>query len=151
MKGRGADFLLISLLVGTSSSASEVFAPPDTSDSDDETKGTDDVMLQIAGILDLTTFDWAEDLINFTVDLINNGEWDLLPKGMKLKMFLENSNCDEATAMEAYWRLRTLNGDKPMEALLGARCSGITEFLAHIAGTEHVPQITPNQQSSKPF
>ncbi len=54
----------------------------------------------IAGIFDLTnSYDWGNDIFNFTVKLINKGWWDMADKNAQVVYKLMNSQCDPTTAV----------------------------------------------------
>jgi hypothetical protein len=112
--------------------------------------------IYIAGIFDLDAFDWGPDIFEYTVKLINEGHWDIFvqPSGnggdqQQLVYSLKNEACDETTAVRGYWDLRTQNGNKPMDGIIGCRCSGPSISLARISGLEKVPQISPASNSAK--
>jgi Receptor family ligand binding region len=117
--------------------------------------------IYIAGIFDLDAFDWGPDIFEYTVKLINEGHWDIFvpPSGnggagdqqqqQQLVYALKNEACDDTTAVRGYWDLRTQNGNKPMDGIIGCRCSGPSISLARISGLEKVPQISPTSNSAK--
>ena len=99
--------------------------------------------IYIAAIFDTTTYDWGPDLVNVTVDLINQGWWGALSGPSEfLRYELANAKCDATTAVRAYWELRTQNGNKPMDGILACRCSGASISVARTSGLEGVPQIS---------
>ena len=98
--------------------------------------------IRLAGIFDLTTYDWGFDVFEVTVQLINEGLWDILPPGTRLVYDLEDAKCDETTAARAYWDLRTDNYGEFLHGIIGCRCSGPTTSLARISGLEGVPQVS---------
>jgi hypothetical protein len=81
----------------------------------------------IAGLIDTESYDWALEIFNFTVSLINNHTdgWndDIFDDGTFLKWRVANTGCDASVAAKAYWDLRTENGGVPMHGIVGARCS----------------------------
>ena len=98
----------------------------------------------IAGIFDRSEFSWGGIIFPFTIQKIrkdfgyNN-----------LEYVITDSNCDETTAVRAYWELRTMNDDRPMHGIVGARCSGASVSIARIAGLEGVNQVSPASTSSR--
>lgn len=107
--------------------------------------------IHLAGIFDTTTYTWGPDIFNVTVRLINEGRWGVMSPddGQKLTYTLKNANCDETTAVRAYWDVRTENGNRPPHGLIGARCSGASIQLARISGLEEVPQLSPTSNSAR--
>jgi hypothetical protein len=81
----------------------------------------------IAGLFDTESYDWGQEIFNFTVSLINNHTdgWndDIFDDGTFLKFDVANTACDASVAATAYWDLRTENGGVPMHGIVGARCS----------------------------
>jgi ABC-type branched-subunit amino acid transport system substrate-binding protein len=118
----------------------------------DQGPDEDPSVIYIGGIYDTTNYEWAPDIFEVTVRLLNQGWWDALPQdqdAVTLVYTLLNSNCDETTAVRSYWDLRTANGNVPPHGLIGARCSGPSIQLARIAGLEGVPQVSPASNSAK--
>jgi Receptor family ligand binding region len=105
--------------------------------------------IRLAGIFDTTTFTWGPDIVDATVQFINEGWRDALLHNETLIVDLRNSHCDETTAARAYWELRTENGNRPMDGIIGARCSDASITLARISGLEGVPQLSPASNSAK--
>lgn len=105
-------------------------------------------LITLAGIMDTTTYTWIPDIFDVTVGLLNAGVWNVLPPGIRLEYQLRNANCDETTAVRSYWDLRTINGGKPMDGIVGARCSGASMSLARMSGLEGVPQLSPASNSA---
>jgi ABC-type branched-subunit amino acid transport system substrate-binding protein len=106
-------------------------------------------VITLACIFDTTSYRWAPDVIATTVKLINEGWWDVLKPGQRLEYHLQDSNCDATTAARGYWKLRTLNGNQPMDGVFGARCSDASIMLATISGLEGVPQVSPSSNAAK--
>ena len=123
--------------------ASSCFCTPDTNDSNDPS------LIKLAGIVDTTAYDWAEDVFDVTVQLLNQGAWGVVPPNMTISYSLENGNCDPTTAAQAWWKLRTENGNQPLDGIVGARCSGASVTLARLSGLEHVPHISPMSNSAR--
>jgi hypothetical protein len=107
--------------------------------------------IHIAGIFDTSTYDWGEELFNFTIQGIQNGWFDFLPPMSipNITYSVDSAMCDETTATRAYWDVRTRNNGRPPHGIVGARCSGASISLARIAGLENVPQISPISTSAK--
>lgn len=55
---------------------------------------------------------------------------------------------DETTAARSWWKLREENGDRPLDGIIGARCSGASSTLARISGLEKVPHLSPASNSA---
>lgn len=108
--------------------------------------------IRIAGIIDTTVYNWAADVFATTVQLINEGWWDILPEGFRLMYDLEDAGCDATTAVRAYWKLRSVNNNdnkRPIHGIVGGRCSAATVSLARFASLEGVPQISPASQTTR--
>ena len=91
---------------------------------------------------------WGPDIFEVTVNLMNEGWWDLLPPATRVEYSIGNSMCDEGEAMKSYWNIRTSNGNMPVHGIVGARCSGASKALARLAGLESVPVISPSSNSA---
>ncbi|CAB9504946.1 TCDD-inducible poly [ADP-ribose] polymerase [Seminavis robusta] len=128
-------FLVMSLVVGSTSQGLYF-------DNEDQT------VIKLAGLFDTSNYVWGPDVFAVTVQLINQGWWDVLNPGDRLEYDLRNTACDETTAVRSYWGLRSANGNKPMHGIIGARCSGASISLARVAGLEAVPQLSPASTSS---
>lgn len=111
----------------------------------------DPSIIYIGGLMDLGSYTWCKDIFDFTVEKINERQlWpDALPAPFVLKHDLKDSRCDESTAVQQYWALRTENGLQPPHGIIGARCSGASTSLARISGLEAVPQLSPSSNSAK--
>ena len=120
---------------------------------DDDDNGN---VISLTGIYHTSHFTWAEDAFEVTVDLLNQGAWgDILPVGTRLEYQLDDSECDETTAVRSYWKYRALAASRDnhrnhqdknnnhLQGIIGARCSGASVSLARISGLEEVPMLTP--------
>jgi Receptor family ligand binding region len=103
----------------------------------------------IAGLFDTNNFDWIE-IFNFTMTLIQerNGWHDdiLGDENIKLEWAALDSACDEATALQAYWSLKT--APHALHGVVGTRCSDSSIAIARITGLENVPQVSPSATAS---
>jgi hypothetical protein len=93
--------------------------------------------IYIAGLMDETAFPWCRDLFEFTVEQINQGRWGALNKSQSqyLEYSFGNEDCEDvSTVLREYWNLRTENGNKVMDGVVGCRCSGPSLALARITG-----------------
>ena len=116
--------------------------------------------IYVAGIFDTESFDWGEEVFEFTTYAINKQQpeqgsssgWpgqNILRPGQVLDYDVADAACDETTAARAYWGLREENGKEPMHGIVGGRCSGASISMARIAGLEEVPQISPWSTSTR--
>lgn len=109
-------------------------------------------VVYLAGIFDLTNFDWGRDIFEFTISLINNHDdgWhdDIFNESTRIEYSIADTACDETLAARAYWDLRTLWGG-PMHGFVGCRCSGASIAMARIASLDGVPQVSPTSTSPK--
>mmetsp|Transcript_94747 Transcript_94747/g.141948 ORF Transcript_94747/g.141948 Transcript_94747/m.141948 type:complete len:998 (-) Transcript_94747:204-3197(-) len=105
----------------------------------------------LAGIMDTTSYTWCPDIFEFTVEEINKGRWGILEAGSaeRVEYTLKNSECDETMAAQAYWEIRTQNGNRPPDGIVGARCSGASTSLARISGLQRVPHVSPTSNTAK--
>jgi len=105
----------------------------------------------IAAILETSApFLWVEELISFTVSLINNHEdgwFDDVLLGTKLEYTLSDAACDHDVAVRAYLNL-TRAGTAP-NAILGARCSSPTMAMASLASAENIALLSPAATNPK--
>jgi hypothetical protein len=112
----------------------------------------DEDVVHLAGVFDMSNFNWGSEIFDFTVSLINNHSdgWhdDIFNETTKLEYRLADSACDETLAARAYWDLRTYWGG-PMHGVVGCRCSGASMAIARIAALEAVSQISPTSTSVK--
>jgi len=110
--------------------------------------------IKIAGILDLTNFDWAETIFEVTIDLLrdpNNGFFDeifdpylsSLREDTPISFEVLDGACDGHKALSSYWKT------KPVQALIGARCSGASIPLGWMGGFDNVPQISMSSTSAR--
>ena len=135
---------LFSLALLTFSAAAEIGSIPVSSRRAAASNNSSaEQIIRLAGIFDLTTYDWGRDVFEVTVQLINEGVWGVLPPGNRLVYDLGNAKCDETTAAQAYWKFRTANSDSFLHGIIGCRCSGASVALARISGLEGVPQLSP--------
>ena len=103
--------------------------------------------ISLAGILDTSNFYWAETIFSVTVDLLNdknNGFFDdeLSSLGTISYQVLDAA-CDGYTALSHYWWVR------PVDGVIGARCSGASIPLAWVGALDNVPQISMSSTSAK--
>jgi hypothetical protein len=107
---------------------------------EEETNNT----LFIAGLFDTIDYDWIE-IFNFTMTLIQerNGWHDdiLGDENIKLEWAVADSACDEATALQAYWNMKTAH---VVHGVVGTRCTDSSIATARITGLEDVPQVSPS-------
>lgn len=105
-----------------------------------------DGSIYLAGLLDLTSYWWAEDIFQVTVDLYNEGFFtDVNGQPMNNRTVtykLRDSKCDETEVIRAYWKLRQENDDTPPDGVVGTRCSGPAMSLASI-GRRGCPSSLP--------
>ena len=108
--------------------------------------------LYIAGLINIDTYEYAADIFNFTIELINNKNdgWydDLLPYGMKVISTIRNSRCDATNALSSYWDIEKYWG-KPLHGAIGCSCSGASKAVARIAGLQNIPLISPSSTSAE--
>ena len=105
----------------------------------------DNNTIRLAGILDTSVFDWAEDLFSITIRLLNqknNGFFDEELRNIdSIEHVVLDAGCDSFRALSAYFEVReNVNG------LVGARCSGASMNLGWIGALDNVAQI-PRQAS----
>ena len=135
------------------------------------TTTTNTTRIRIAGIFDTTNYDWSPDIFQVTVEMINQGEWDVLPPNYEVVYELEDSSCNDMKAVQAYWDMfhRTIHQQDnptctsssnsatdsvdPLErqrfhAIVGPRCSGSAIAMARFAGLANVAQISPTSNSA---
>ena len=104
-------------------------------------------VISFGGIFDTTQNDWAPDVFEVAVKLINKGWWDALPveEGLlRLEYSLHNSNCSESSATRAYHELRTT---RRLNGLVGARCSGVSMSLARMSEGDNIAHVSPVSSS----
>ncbi|CAB9518513.1 polymerase 12 [Seminavis robusta] len=101
--------------------------------------GTD--RLKIAAFLDTVRFPWAEELIDFTVRLINDGWQGDILGGVPLEYSISNSDCDRGVAVRAF--LKTISQHGLPNAILGTRCTAPTMAIATLAAAENVALLSP--------
>jgi poly [ADP-ribose] polymerase 10/14/15 len=142
------DFVDLGCSLGNGFNNSQQPQPPETSDNS----------IYLAGIYDKDSFWWGEDIFEVTVKLYNEGFFDyemntgnqiMSRREYELYYQLADSNCDETQVIRAYWDLRTKNGGRPMDGVVGARCSGASLSLATVTDVENVPQVSPSSTSTK--
>jgi Receptor family ligand binding region len=107
--------------------------------------------LFIAGLFNTKYYDWIE-IFNFTMTLIQerNGWHDdildmLEDENTTLEWAVADSACDEATALQAYWDLKTAH---VVHGVIGTRCSDDSILTARITGLENIPQVSPSATAS---
>ena len=120
-----------------SNDTNQCLCNPDNNSNDDPN------VIKLAGIFDTTTYVWGPEVFDLTVQLLNQGEWGVLPEGMRVEYQLEDAKCDGTTAAQAYWKVR------PVDGIIGARCSGASVTLAQISGLEEVPHLSPASNSAR--
>ena len=106
----------------------------------------------VPALVDTTSFDWAEELYNFTVSLINNHTdgWhddDLFNDGTIVDWSVVDAACDATHAARAYWDLRS--DEETIHGLVGCRCSSASTLVATISGLEGIPQVSPTSSASR--
>jgi len=110
--------------------------------------------IKIACILDLTNFYWAETIFEVTIDLLRdprNGfydeifdpSWSSVTEDTPFSFEILDGACDGLTALSSYWKT------KPVQALIGARCSGASIPLAWMGMLDNFPQISASSTSAK--
>jgi len=103
--------------------------------------------IRLLGLFDTESWDWGEELFNYTLSMINdrNDGWqdDIMGNGTFLEWDVKNSACDGTTASRAYWADRTDNDDIPPHGLVGCRCSAASISSANVAGLDGVTQVSP--------
>jgi Receptor family ligand binding region len=113
-----------------------------------EQETTSNNTLFIAGLFNTNNYDWTE-IFNFTMTLIQerNGWHDdiLGDDDTKLEWAVADSACDEATALKAYWNLKTTH---LVHGVVGTRCSDASITTARITGLENVSQVSPSATAS---
>ena len=97
--------------------------------------------ITIAGIFDRTSFHWGKDIFDFVFQ-------ELTLIYPYLNYVVRDAECDETTAVRAYWDLRVENNGIPVNGIVGARCSGASVSLARIAGLEGVHMVSPSATSA---
>ena len=104
--------------------------------------------LRLAGILDTTTFDWAETLFSLTVRFLNtpgNGFFDEELKDIDaIEHVVVDAGCDGFRALSSYYEVRD-----NIHGVVGARCSGASIPLGWIWALDNVPRISMSSSSSK--
>jgi Receptor family ligand binding region len=110
-------------------------------------EGTNNTLF-IAGLFDTINYDWME-IFNFTMTLIQekNGWHDDILGGenLTLEWAVADSACDEATALQAYWDMKTAH---EVHGVVGTRCTDSSIATARITGLEDVPQVSPSATAS---
>ena len=106
-------------------------------------------IITLAGIFDLTAYSWGRDVFDVTVQLLHQGHWGILNVtiGPKIKYYMRDTQCDEITATRKYWDVRTENGNRPPQGIVGCRCSGASMGLAKVSGLEKVPHVSQASNS----
>jgi hypothetical protein len=103
--------------------------------------------ISLAGILDLSNFYWADTIFSVTIDLLNdknNGFFDEELSSLgTISCEVLDAACDGYTALSQYWQVR------PVDGVIGARCSGASIPLAWIGAFDNVPQISMSSTSAK--
>lgn len=101
-----------------------------------EDRPEDPSRIYIAGLMDENAFPWCRDLFEFTVEQINLGRWGALnqSESQTLEYSFRNTECSEFMVLKEYWDLRGLNGNKPMDGVVGERCSDASITLGRICG-----------------
>lgn len=91
---------------------------------------TDDPnVIELAGVFDITAYDWGPDVFEVAVQFINEGRWgNLLPPGTRVEYSLEDTDCDQTTAVRSYWKIRTENGDRPPHGVVGVYQQLLTDY-----------------------
>ena len=116
--------------------------------------------VQIAGILELESNLWTEELWDFTTrSLRENWFLEIFPiltmqrsslQATNIDFVLKNSGCDPTKATQAYWETRQGNSDQlPPNAVIGSFCSGASISLARVATLENVFQVSPVSTSAQ--
>ena len=109
----------------------------------------DNEIIKLAGVFDLTNYDWGPDLIAVTERLINDGEWGIITPdtAVRIAFDLADTNCDQTTAINSYWEVRERNGNQPVHGVIGCRCSSASMGLARISQLEQVPHVSQASNS----
>ena len=107
----------------------------------------EDFGVKLAGILDLSNYEWAEAVFEVTVDLLNDktdGFFDSELGALgPITYQIRDSACDPYKALSEYVDLR------PVHGVIGARCSGASIPLAWLGGFDNIPQISPMSTAAK--
>ena len=141
-------FLLLFVWLGACTAKGQLDLKSNCSCSDVEEQQDDPNVITLAGIFDLTVYDWGRDVFDVTVQLLQQGKWGVLPAGTtsttatRIEYYLQDTQCDEITAIRRYWDVRTENGDRPPQGIVGCRCSGASMGLAKVSGLEQVPHLS---------
>lgn len=143
---------MLSITILTFLFASAKFGSVQGQDTVSDERNDDNTFL-LAGLMDTSTYTWLSDIFEYTVQSINAGDWDHVApgygNGLQLDYTLANSNCDETTAVQKYWEIRTANQNVPPDGVIGARCSGASISLARVTGLEAVPHLSPASNSAR--
>ena len=98
----------------------------------------------IAGLYDTSNYGWGEELIDFTVRLLNNhsnGWFDDILRDTPLRYTISNAACDENTAVRAFVDITRDAEDMP-NVVMGCRCSGPTIAVASIAAALNIAMLS---------
>ena len=103
--------------------------------------------ISLAGILDTSNLHWADTIFSVTIDLLNdknNGFFDKELESLgNISYQLLDAACDGFAALSSYWDVR------PVDGVIGARCSGASTPLAWMGALDNVPQISMASTSVK--
>ena len=95
----------------------------------------------MAGIVDLTSFDWAPTLFDLTVDLLNKENNGFFDKELNdlgpISYQLLDGDCDGFTALSAYMEVRS-----QVDAFIAARCSSASKAIAWQTTFDNKAQIS---------
>ena len=97
--------------------------------------------VHISVLLDIKHFNWTEELVDFTVSLINEGWLGDSLNGTLLEYSIADSACDKHEALREFLDL-TRDGVLP-NAILGCRCSDPTMAISALAAAEDIAVLSP--------
>ena len=113
--------------------------------------------IYLAGLMDLGSYPWASDIMECTVQQINNDYFSVFDRSsisssttkQTVQVLVKDSQCSENKAVQGYWDIRQdVLGGRPPDGIVGARCSGASVTVARISGLEGVPQVSPASNSA---